>query len=147
MELQTRIEKLETSLNRQKIANIALMCLVVFFAVKPYGVITCDGWRVVDKDGKVRISAGTLSDGNAVPVGVEWRDEDDKVRIAAGTAADGDAGVVWNDKDGKGRISAGTWADGKAAVICMDKDGKQRIGASTFADGTVELPTSDLKPK
>ena len=49
MELQTQMEKLETSLNRQKIINIALAGVAgvaVFFAVKPHGIITCDGWRV-----------------------------------------------------------------------------------------------------
>ena len=86
MELQTRIEKLETSLNRQKIAIIALAGVAVFFAVKPHGVITCDGWRVVDKDGKERINATTVANGNA---GVTWWDKDEKLRIGATTLADG----------------------------------------------------------
>ena len=57
MELQTQIDELKASSKRQKIAIIALAGVAVFFAVKPHGVITCDGWRVVDKDGKVRIAA------------------------------------------------------------------------------------------
>ena len=99
MEIQTRIEKLETSLNRQKLINIALAGVAgvaVFFAVKPHGVITCDGWRVVDKDGKVRIDA-------------------------AGTDAEGDASVQWYDKDGKVRIAAGTLADGKVVLPTSDR--------------------------
>ena len=119
MELQKQMEKLETSLNRQKIINIALAGVVgvaVFFAVKPHGVITCDGWRVVDKDGKVR--------------------------IVAATDADGEAGVAWYDKDGKVRIGAATYADGQACVQWLDKDEKQRITASTLADGQA----SELAP-
>ena len=52
MELQTQIDELKTSSKRQKFAIIALAGVAVFFAVKPHGEITCDGWRVVDKDGK-----------------------------------------------------------------------------------------------
>ena len=119
MELQTQIDELKTSSKRQKIAIIALASVVVFFAVKPHGVITCDGWRVVNKDGKVRIAAATL--------------------------ADGEAGVQWLDKDGKVRIGAATYASGNAGVTWWDKDGKVRIDAATNADGTVVLPTSDKK--
>ena len=130
MELQTRIEKLETSLNRQKIAIIALAGVIVagvgIAAIQPVGdatfdTITCKAWRIVDKDGKQRISAETFADGKA---SVQCFDKDEKQRISAATFADGDAGVQWSDKDGKMRINAGT-----------------------TADGTVVLPTSDLKPK
>ena len=94
MELQTRIEKLETSLKRQKIAIIALAGVAVFFAVKPHGVITCDGWRVVDKDGKVRIEAATYADGQA---SVQWLDKDEKLRIDASTFADGEVVLPTRD--------------------------------------------------
>ena len=113
MELQTQINELKTSSKRQKIAIIALAGVAVFFAVKPHGIITCDGWRVVDKDGKVRIAAATLTDGRA---GVVWLDKDGKVRINASTVANGEAGVRWLDKDEKVRIGAGTYADGEAGV-------------------------------
>ena len=116
MELQTQIDELKASLKRQKIAIIAFAIVAVFFAVKPHGVITCDGWRVVDKDGKVR--------------------------IVAATDADGEAGVAWYDKDGKVRIGAATYADGQACVQWLDKDEKQRITASTLADGQA----SELAP-
>ena len=130
MELQTRIEKLETSLKRQKIAIIALASVIVagvgVAAIQPagdaeFGMITCKGWKVVDKDGKVRIGAGTPADGQA---SVELFDKDEKQRISASTTADGNSSVQWWDKDEKMRISAGT-----------------------TADGTVRLPTSDLKSK
>ena len=129
MELQTRIEKLETSLKRQKIAIIALASVIVagvgVAAIQPAGdatfdTITCKGWRVVDKEGKMRIAA---------------------------TLADGNAGVVWFDKDGKIRIVASTSTEGNASVRWGDKDMKTRILAATLADGTVLLPTSDLKSK
>ncbi len=100
---------------------IALVALAI--SLKPhlfgYGVVVCDGWRVVDKDGTMRIGAATY--------------------------ADGLAGVQWNDKDGKQRITATTDADGDASVVWFDKDEKQRINAATLADGTVVLPTKDTK--
>ena len=151
MELQTQIDELKTSLNRQKLAIIALVCVIVagvgIAAIQPAGdatfdTITCKAWKVVDKDGKQRINAGTHADGSAV---VGWSDKDGKGRIGAGTFADGSAVVGWLDKDGKQRINAGTHADGRANVVWYDKDGKGRIGAATLADGTVVLPTSDLK--
>ena len=144
MELQTQIDELKASSKRQKIAIIALGCVVVLYAVKPYGVITCKGWKVVDKDGMVRINAVTGADGTAT---VGLFDKDGKVRIDAATYAEGLASVQWNDKDGKARIAAGTTADGNASMLCNDKDGKARIVAGTTADGTVSLPTKDLKPK
>ena len=176
MELQTQIDELKASSKRQKIAIIALACVIVagvgVAAIQPAGdatfdTITCKAWKVVDNESKLRISAGTDADGYA---GVQWFDKDGKSRIVARTVADGDAGVSWWDKDGKKRIAARTLADGIASVVWLDKDekvrisaatladgeagvrwsdkdGKVRIGASTVADGTVNLPTSDLKPK
>ena len=176
MELQTQIDELKTSVKRQKLINIALAGVIVVgggvAAIQPagdaeFGTITCKEWRVVDKDGKVRIGAVTGANGDA---GVQWKDKDGKVRITAATygkgtadvqwldkdckprisaltTADGQAGLGWWDKDGKMRITAATGADGDAAVTWWDKDGKQRIRAATYADGTVVLPTSDLKPK
>ena len=109
-----------------------------------FGTITCKRWQVVDNDGKVRIGAGTLADGEA---SVYWWDKDGKARIAAATNADGQASVQWNDTDGKMRIGAATLADGNANLVWWDTDGKVRINAATLADGTVELPKKDLKPK
>ena len=126
MELQTQIDELKASLNRQKLAIITLVVLAgvaVFFAVKPqpHGIITCDGWRVVDKNGTLRIEA----------------------RIWSG----GEASVVWKDKEGTMRIGATTLPNGDAVVAVRDKDKKSRLEAGTRADGTVRLPTTDLKPK
>jgi hypothetical protein len=144
MELQTQIDELKASSKRQKIAIIALGCVVVLYAVKPYGVITCKGWKVVDKDGMVRINAVTGADGTAT---VGLFDKDDKVRISAGVAASGSAGVGLTDKNEKVRIGGTTNADGSASVMWNDKDEKVRISAGVSANGTVELPTKDLKPK
>ena len=105
--------------------------------------ITCKAWRVVGADGKIRIAAAILADGQA---SVVWLDKDEKVRIKAATLAGGQACVTWLDKDGKVRINAATLADGQAGVGWFDKDGKVRINAATVADGTVFLPTKDLKP-
>ena len=153
MELQTQIDELRASSKRQKIAIIALASVIVagvgVAAIQPAGdatfdTITCKAWKVVDKDGKVRIGATTDANANA---SVVLFDKDGKVRIGAGTPADGQASVELFDKDEKQRISASTTADGQASVQWRDKDGKLRMAAVTRADGTVVLPTSDLKPK
>jgi hypothetical protein len=168
--IQEQIQALQTSVRRQRFANVALASLlagsVLLGAVSPAGdatfdTITCKEWKVVDKDGKVRIAANTKADGRASVVwadkdgmfrivastdaygaaGVDWYDKDGKFRIIASTDARGGAVVDWKDKDGKTRIAAGTKADGFAGVVWADKDGKDPIIASTLADGTVVYPT------
>jgi len=149
--LSADLRTLKTSVQRQRIVIASLAGIIgigaFIGATRPAGdatfdTITCKEWKVVDKDGKVRIEAGTSDDGKA---GVVWRDMDEKMRIAAGTFADGQARVTWRDKDEKMRIGASTRADGTASVQWLDKDGKQRISAGISADGTVILPTTDQK--
>jgi len=130
----------------QTIINIVFAVAFVGYVVSQlnptFDTITCKKWRVVDKDGKVRISAGTFADGTA---SVALIDKDEKARISAVTYASGYASMTWSDKDGKTRISAATFADGTASVAWVDTDGKVRIEASTLPDGTVVLPTKDLR--
>ena len=151
--IQAQIQALQTSVRRQRFANVALASLlagsVLLGAVSPAGdatfdTITCKEWKVVDKDGKVRIAAITEADGDAY---VDWRDKNGNTRIIAGTQANGDADVTWLDKDGKGRIFASTRADGDAYVVYSDKDGKSRIFASTRADGDAYVVYSDKDGK
>ena len=125
MELQTQIEKLE--------ARIAALEKMLDGGDATFDTIICKSWRVVDKDGKQRLIAGTFPNGHA---SVLWFDKDGKLRIAAATDADGDAKVSWLDKDGNGRIIATTNADGDAGVSWLDKDEKVRIVAATNADGS-----------
>ena len=86
MELQTQIDEMKRSLNRQKLLNIALASVIVagvgVAAIQPAGdatfdTITCKAWKVVDNESKLRISAGTDADGYA---GVQWFDKDGKSR-------------------------------------------------------------------
>ena len=55
MELQTGIEKLE--------AQIEALEKKLYGDDPNFRMITCTGWRVVDKDGKKRITEVTLDDG------------------------------------------------------------------------------------
>ena len=107
MELQTQIDELKASSKRQKIAIIALACVIVagvgVAASQPAGdatfdTITCKAWRVVDKDGKQRIGAGTFANGKA---GVGLLDKDEKVRIVAKTNADGTVELPTRDLKAK----------------------------------------------
>jgi hypothetical protein len=49
-----------------------------------------------------------------------WHDKDGKARINAYTMADGDAGMQWYDKDEKARIAASTEADGTVILPTSD---------------------------
>ena len=150
--IQQQINTLQTSVKRQRFAIIALAGIIVasgfIAAVRPVGdatfdTITCNAWRVVDKDGKTRIYAAALHDGSA---SMNWFDKDEKLRITASTLANGTSSFALSDKDEKLRISASTRADGNAIVALSDKDNNGRIMAATLADGTVFLPTQDDHP-
>lgn len=103
--LEASVTSQQTSIRRQRFAIVALGTILagsaLIGAVRPAGdatfdTITCKGWRVLDSDGKVRISATTAADGTA---GVAWADKDEKVRILASTLSDGT--VTYPTKDGK----------------------------------------------
>ena len=173
--IQQQIGALQTSVKRQRLLNIALLGIIVaggfVAAVRPAGdatfdTITCKTWKIIDKGGKLRITASTLADGDAGvqwldkdgkeritaftnPDGqasVQWLDKEEKPRITASTNSDGEARVLWLDKDEKRRISATTFPDGSASMGWLDKDGKLRIVAATLADGHVFLPTTNMNP-
>lgn len=172
--IDEQLASLRSTLRRQRLFNLALVGVAVaaatVAAVRPAGdatfdTVTCNAWKLIDKDGKNRILAGTLANGSSA---VYWYDKDGKTRIGASTMADGSASITlcdkngtarigaatsveggaamsFLDKDGKTRISAGTTANGNAAMSFLDKDEKIRILAGTKPDGAIELPTTDLK--
>ena len=149
--IQQQINTLQTSVNRQRFAIIALAGIIVaggfIAAVRPAGdatfdTITCKGWKVVDGQGKDRVIASTLLNGTS---SVEWHDQSGLFRIGVATLPDGVATIQCNDNAGKSRISTATSADGIAALTWRDKNGKARICAATDADGNVLLPTQDKK--
>jgi uncharacterized protein YodC (DUF2158 family) len=149
--IQDQIRELQTSVRRQRFAIFALASILAGSALigagRPAGdatfdTITCTTWRVVDKDGKIRIVATTLPGGTTR---VTWVDKDGKKRISAGEERDGAASVRWFDKESKERISAYAESDGNACVEWYDKRGNLLIGAGMKADGTVTYPTKDGK--
>ena len=140
--IQQQLNTLQTSVKRQRFAIIALAGIIVaggfIAAVRPVGdatfdTITCKGWKVIDAEGKERITAFTLASGGYA--GLMWFDKEGKVRITASSHANGEASVIWSDKDEKNRISAATLANGQASVDWLDKNGKLRVNAATFASG------------
>ena len=159
MEMQQQIDRLRATTRRLQIGIVALVIGAVIWELRPvpapvippvpppvlnvsYDSITCKEWRVIDKDGKERIHAGTNPDG---AVTMQWIDPDGKVRIVAASFVDGQSGVQWYDRNGKVRIGAGTNADGDASILWFDSDGNRRINAMTRPDGTVILPNSESK--
>ena len=150
--LQAIVTQQQVSVKRQRFAIIALVGIIVtsgfIAAVLPVGdatfdTITCKTWKIIDKDGKMRIGATTDANGYA---SVQWHDKDGKQRITAATFADGNATVSWFDKDEKMRITATTFLDGFSSLAWFDKDMKMRIEAGITADGKVLLPTKDITP-
>ena len=150
--IQQQLNALQTSVQRQRLLNIALLGIIVaggfIAAVRPVGdatfdTITCKGWKVVDSQGKDRIIASTLSNGTS---GVEWHDQSGLFRIGVATLPDGVATIQCNDNAGKPRITTATSADGIAALTWRDKNGSARICTATDTDGNVLLPTKDMNP-
>jgi len=128
------------------------------------GIVSCRGFTVVDRHGRVRIQAGIDDNGDAT---ICWMDPMGKRRVVAGTALNGDASVLWLDTEGKRRMGAAAAANGNAGmyfadrndvmrvgiatknsgtggVHVYDKDGKLRISAATFKDEQLSLPNEDL---
>ena len=144
-EMQKQIASLQSRVKYQRLLNIVLSVLVVMLcvgAMKPYGVITCDGWNVQDKNGKARITAFTRDDGGAC---MWWYDMNGRVRMDATTRVNGYAGLQVYDKAGKQRVATFTRDDGGAGVAWSDANEKVRITAGNNADGLVMLPTGDLE--
>ena len=80
----------------QTIFNVVIAIAVGYIVFNPsFNTITCKEWRVVDKDGKLRIVAGTVADGQA---SVVWLDKDGTLRIYAGTLADGTVVLPTEDR-------------------------------------------------
>ena len=122
MELQTRIEKLETSLNRQKLINIALAGVIVLgvgvAAIQPASQKAEQATQQALQATQQALQAAQQADqafqqvGNATFDTITckaWKvvDKDGKQRIGAATFANGEAGVQWLDKDEKARIEIG----------------------------------------
>jgi len=151
--LSADFRTLKISVQRQRIVIASLAAIIgvgaFIGATHPVGdgsfdTVTCRAWKLIDKDGTLRIGATTFADGEAV---VQWFDKGGKMRIVAATDADGDATVQMNDKDGKSRISAATQAGGQASVQWNDKNGAKRIDAGTFPDGTAAVQWVDKDGK
>ncbi len=144
-ELHQHIASLQAHVKYQRVLNIVLSVLVVMLcvaAMKPYGVITCDGWNVLDKNGAARITAFTRDDGGAC---MWWYDLNGRVRMDATTRVNGYAGLQIYDKAGKQRVATFTREDGGAGVAWNDANELVRITAGSNADGLVMLPTIDLE--
>ena len=144
-DMQKQIASLQSRVKYQRVLNIVLSVLVVMLcvaAMKPYGVITCDGWSVLDKNGAARITAFTRDDGGAC---LWWYDMNGRVRMDATTRVNGYAGLQVYDKAGKQRVATFTRDDGGAGVAWSDANEKVRITAGNNADNVVMLPIKDLE--
>ena len=161
--IQQQLNALQTSVQRQRLLNIALLGIIVaggfIAAVRPVGdatfdKITCKSWTVIDKYGKKRISAETNTDKyiNVAEMMMFDKDEKRRIRMSVLNATidlkDGDiliddSRLDWIDNSGKIRVSAGTFGNRSAGVSWFDKDGQGRLLAVTNPDGTLTLPTKE----
>ena len=161
--IQQQLNALQTSVQRQRLLNIALLGIIVaggfIAAVRPVGdatfdKITCKSWTVIDKYGKKRISAETNTDKyiNVAEMMMFDKDEKRRIRMSVLNATidlkDGDiliddSRLDWIDNSGKIRVSAGKFGNHSAGVSWFDKDGQGRLLAVTNPDGTLTLPTKE----
>ena len=84
---------MQISVKRQRLLNIVLLGVIVaggfIAAVRPavdanFDKITCNGWHLVDGDGKKRITARTDLGSNSRPcAGISWFDKSGAERISA----------------------------------------------------------------
>ena len=155
--IQQQLNALQTSVKRQRFAIVALSGIIVasgfIAAVRPAGdatfdTITCKKWKVVDADGKERITARTDLESNSGPsAGISWFDKSGAERISAYTFVAGSASIVFSENEKSPRIVVATnTRTGHAAIGLVDKELKPRIQLKVWADGTIELPTKDLTP-
>jgi hypothetical protein len=140
------IQAFKTSVRRQRFAIVGLATLlagsVLLGAVSPAGdatfdTITCKEWKVVDKDGKVRIRAGVF--GNDVGLALMDKAGTNRIMIFE---SDGDAVMNVNDSGGKPRVAVSVQGNGNAGVVWYDPWGKTSFAGVTTADGTVAYPTA-----
>jgi hypothetical protein len=163
-DIQTQIRDLQASVRRQRVAIVTLSCILagaaLYGAASPasdatFDTVTCKAWRVVDKDGKVRIGANVAESGSPVLVLTNTNE----VPVVMASVLDGDRGYLGiHDRDGKARLTAAfgedkaiglrlfgdnreprvalhVSANGAAGVRLHDTDGVMRIGADTFSSG------------
>ena len=95
--LESRIRALEASNRRQRYSITALAAIIVggafIAATRPvgdatFGTVTCKNLKIVDDNGKMRISARIDADSAA---GIALYDKSEKGRILASTDANGSA--------------------------------------------------------
>lgn len=161
-EMERAVSRCHRSLSRQRLLmgsmGVLLSGMLLASAAREETVIDdlrVKNLSVVDNEGKVRIVAGTLPDGNAAlrwfdsdgkgrlyagttregSGAITWIDPEAKIRMFASTGSDGNAGMWWFDCDEKGRIAVGTDAKGLASVRWFDRDDKVRIAAGTTENG------------
>jgi hypothetical protein len=149
------LASLERRLRRQSVALASVSCFavacVLSAAKSPPGdvaavSISCRDLKVIDQDGKLRVSVGSVGEGS---FGVACFDKDGKPRVGLGLSKDGASSVQLLDREGMVRISARIDPDGYALSQWFDQKGDARIVAGTNRSAVEApvLPTSDLKSR
>ena len=143
-DLAERVEALERKANGLRRLVLVLSAALVGIAVAGASgpkELTLRKLTIEDNDGKPRIVADTDSEGGIAAL--LFLDRNGKMRIDAGTASNGNAAISFADHDGKLRINAGTASNGNATLEVADSDGKLRIKAATDADGASSIGVYD----
>lgn len=156
IDIQAQIRALQTSVRRQRVVNLLLtgalaaaVCSLAPKLLEPppapaapaqpptcFDNLTCHRLTVVDQDGKARIVADAMLDGD---VAIHVTDRNDRTRVSMGVSAIGDASVQCLDKDEQVRVGSMTNDDGEAISIWTDKTGSDRVTIGSFDDGKCEL--------
>jgi hypothetical protein len=145
--LAERVEALERKANSLRrlvlVLSAALVSVAIAGACAASGPreLTLRKLTIEDDNGKPRIVADTDSEGGIAAL--LFLDRNGKMRIDAGTASNGSAAISFVDRDGKHRINAFTDSNGRAALEIGDRNEKRRISAATLPDGGSSIGVFD----
>jgi hypothetical protein len=143
-DLAERVEALERKARTLRrwvlVLSAALVGIGVAGASGPKE-LTLRKLTIEDDNGKPRIVADTDSEGGIAAL--LFLDRNGKMRIDAGTASNGSAAISFVDRDGKHRINAFTDSNGRAALEIGDRNEKRRISAATLPDGGSSIGVFD----
>ena len=106
-----------------------------------FDVITCQGLRVLDAHGTMRL-ATAITPGEST-FSLNWFDTTGQVRISGATTADGSASLSLLDTQGLSRISTETALNGSALTVWRNDANIPRLSAGTLQDGTALLKWQD----
>ena len=140
MQLEARLAKLERSLARTRLMNLALLLglglVVAGGAQSSSDEITTTRLTIVDEMGKERV---VLSADQGGAAGMWVFDSEEKLRSVSGVAANNATISQWLDPQEHVRLSATCSPSGECSMQWRDAEDNLRIGGATLANGDATM--------